>query len=78
MAQLKDDCFAFGGDLMSLDTALKLLRERINTVAGEEVLNLRSALGRIVAQDIIADRNVPPSDNSAVDGYALRQKPGFP
>ena len=71
MAQLKDDCFAFGGDLMSLDTALKLLRERINTVAGKEVLNLRSALGRIVAQDIIADRNVPPSDNSAVDGYAV-------
>ena len=71
MAQLKDDCFAFGGELMLLTDALALLRQRITTVVDPETVELRSALGRILSADIIADRCVPPYDNSAVDGYAV-------
>ena len=71
MAQLKDDCFAFGGELMPVTDALALLRERITTVVDPETVELRSALGRILSADIIADRSVPPHDNSAVDGYAV-------
>jgi molybdopterin molybdotransferase len=33
---------------------------------------LRSALGRVLASDVIAPFNVPAHDNSAMDGYALR------
>ena len=71
MAQLKDDCFAFGGELMPVTDALALLRERVTMVVDPEAVELRSALGRILSADIIADRSVPPHDNSAVDGYAV-------
>ncbi len=71
MAQLKDDCFAFGGDLMPLDEALSKLMENVEVVVGAETVPLRQAQGRILAEDITSDRNVPPHDNSAVDGYAV-------
>ncbi|MGB0671127.1 MAG: molybdopterin molybdenumtransferase MoeA, partial [Rhodospirillales bacterium] len=71
MAQLKDDCFAFGGALMPMDEALALLAERAETLAEPETVPLTGALGRILAEDVIACRPVPPHDNSAVDGYAV-------
>jgi molybdopterin molybdotransferase len=40
-------------------------------IAGHEFLPLRSALGRILAADIIAPHDVPAHDNSAMDGYAV-------
>lgn len=39
---------------------------------GHEQVNVRAALGRILAQDIISPIDVPLSDNSAMDGWALR------
>ncbi len=71
MAQLSDDCFAFGGELMRADAALAILAERIVCVAGTERLALRACRGRILAEDLIAARDVPPHDNAAVDGYAV-------
>lgn len=71
MAQLKDDCFAFGGELMPLDDALEGLSGRVGPVMGPEQVPLSAARGRILAEDIVADRDVPPFDNSAVDGYAV-------
>ena len=41
MAQLTDDCFAFGGELMPVDAALALIAERITPVAGVEMVKLR-------------------------------------
>ncbi|WP_291296604.1 gephyrin-like molybdotransferase Glp [Elioraea sp.] len=72
MAQLSDDCFAFGGALMSVDEALALLAERLAPVAGTERVALAAASGRILAADLVAPCDVPPFANSAVDGYALR------
>lgn len=72
MAQLTDDCFAFGGQLMSVDDALALIAERLPVVAGIETVPLNEADGRITAEDVIAGIDLPPFDNSAVDGYALR------
>jgi molybdopterin molybdotransferase len=71
MAQLSDDCFAFGGTLLSVDAALALVAERVTPVVGEESVKLADAAGRILAHDLIAAINVPPHANSAVDGYAL-------
>jgi len=75
MAQLKDDCFAFGDSLIPLDEALSQLEARIkDSLKGErqvENLPVDDCLFRIAAQDIVADRAVPPHDNSAVDGYAV-------
>ena len=71
MAQLKDDCFAFGGELMPLNDALRTLAERVRPVTGMESVALRAALGRVLAEDVTAGRDVPPLNNSAVDGYAV-------
>ena len=71
MAQLSDDCFAFGGRLMTADEALDLLTERLTVVVDPETVPLRAALGRVLAEDVIAERSVPPHDNAAVDGYAV-------
>ncbi len=72
MAQLSDDCFAFGGELMRADEAAAILAQRASTVTGTERTVLRQAGGRILAAGIVAGRNVPPHDNAAVDGYAVR------
>jgi molybdopterin molybdotransferase len=71
MAQLSDDCFAFGGKLMSVADALALLAERVRPVAEPEEVPLVDALDRVLAQDLEAGRDVPACDNSAVDGYAV-------
>ena len=71
MTTLKDDCFASGDELMPLDQALALLAERVAPVAAVETVPLRAALGRFMAEDVVASRHVPPEDNSAVDGYAV-------
>jgi molybdopterin molybdotransferase len=71
MAQLSDDCFAFGGALMRADEALRVLATRIVPLAGVETAPLRGLRGRVLAEDIVASRAVPPHDNAAVDGYAV-------
>ena len=71
MTQLKDDCFAVGDELMPLDQALALLDGKIGPVTGVTTVPLRQCLNRVLAEDVIAPRNVPPHDNSAVDGYAV-------
>jgi len=72
MAQLSDDCFAFGSGLLNIDAARAMIFERVMPVAGVERVPLRQALGRTLAEDIAAPINVPGYDNSAVDGYAVR------
>ncbi len=73
MAQLSDDCFAVGAKRrMTAAEALGLLAARVTPVAEAETVPLRAAHGRILAADVVADRDVPPHDNSAVDGYAVR------
>jgi molybdopterin molybdotransferase len=72
MAQLTDDCFAFNGPLLPVAEAEQLIAARVNPVSGRQSAPLREALGRVLAADIIAPVNLPPFDNSAVDGYAVR------
>ncbi len=71
MAQLSDDCFAFGGKLTPVHEALADLLERLVVVAGAETVPLAEAAGRFLAEDLVSDRSVPPHNNSAVDGYAV-------
>src|SRR5262249_1254807 len=44
---------------------------RISGLAPPELIPLGQALGRVAADDIRAPMDVPPTDNSAVDGYAI-------
>lgn len=71
MAQLSDDCFAHGGRLMRVDEARELLAGILTPVTGTEAVPLHQALGRILAEDVVSPVDIPPSPNSAVDGYAV-------
>ncbi|KQP70825.1 molybdopterin molybdotransferase MoeA [Methylobacterium sp. Leaf112] len=72
MAQLSDDCFAFGGALMRIEDAASLIAARLPVLAGTEWVSLVDADGRVAAEDVVAGHDVPPFANSAVDGYAVR------
>jgi molybdopterin molybdotransferase len=72
MAQLSDDCFAFSGPLLPIDEVERIIRERVAPVSEVERVALRAATGRVVAEDVVAPLDLPPFDNSAVDGYAVR------
>ncbi|AEC51148.1 molybdenum cofactor biosynthesis protein [Pyrococcus sp. NA2] len=56
--------------------ALRLLLNDMKEV-GEETVPLNEALGRVLAQDIVAEFNIPPFDRSAVDGYAVKAEDTF-
>ena len=72
MAQLTDDCFAFSGALLPLQDMERLIAERITPVSETERVPLRSARGRVTASEMKAPVDLPPFNNSAVDGYAVR------
>jgi len=72
MAQLSDDCFAFSGPLLRLADMERLIGERITPVSEIERVPLTAARSRVVARDVSAPVDLPPFDNSAVDGYAVR------
>jgi molybdopterin molybdotransferase len=72
MAQLTDDCFAFSGPLLRLEEMERLIGERISPVVETERVALHGARGRVIAADVKAPVDLPPFDNSAVDGYAVR------
>ncbi len=63
-----------GSELTSVDDALVQLLSAAKPVTATETLDLDATLGRILAQDCHVPADVPPADNSAVDGYALRQQ----
>ena len=71
MAQLSDDCFAFGGPMMSVDEAVGLIAARVTPVVDVEKVTIAGADGRILAHDVLAPLPLPPFTNSAVDGYAI-------
>jgi molybdopterin molybdotransferase len=71
MAQLSDDCFAFGGKLLGVDAALTLIASRVAPVVETEIVPLAMAAGRILSRDLVATIDVPPHANSAVDGFAI-------
>ncbi|MDF2118804.1 molybdopterin molybdotransferase MoeA [Roseiarcaceae bacterium H3SJ34-1] len=72
MAQLSDDCFAFGEPLLSLDEAARLIARQVRSVGASESVALSLADGRVLASDFLGASPLPPFTNSAVDGYAVR------
>ncbi len=57
--------------LISVEEALALVLRSIE-VLGLEKVDLLSSLGRVIGEDIYSLQDIPPWDNSAMDGYALR------
>jgi molybdopterin molybdotransferase len=56
---------------MRVDEALALLAERVQPLDRTEGVPLAEALGRVLAEEVVAGINVPPHDNSAVDGWGF-------
>jgi molybdopterin molybdotransferase len=57
--------------LLSVDEARQRLLSDLVSLASESV-ELEQSLGRVLAQEIVADTDLPPFDNSAMDGFAVR------
>lgn len=79
MTRLPNDCFATDTSPLSVEAALERIRGRLTPVTGIETVALDDALDRVLAEDVISPIDVPPHDNAAVDGYAVRSddlKPG--
>lgn len=69
--KLRDDCFLHDSDRLTHAEALSILRERMATVVDTEQVAVAEAPRRILAEDIVAPRDIPAHTNAAVDGYAF-------
>lgn len=58
--------------MLEFDQAQQLLAQAGAPVAGTEHVALEQADGRVLATDLAATVDLPPADNSAMDGYAIR------
>jgi molybdenum cofactor synthesis domain-containing protein len=59
--------------MISVTRALNIIDKNVNSL-GTERIDLSQAVGRILAEDIVADTDLPPFDRSQMDGYALRSR----
>ena len=59
--------------MISVNEALDKILSHVRPLGFEKV-SLLDSLGRVIAEDISAKRNIPPLDNSAMDGYVLRSE----
>ncbi len=58
--------------MTSLEDALAQLLALAHPIQTWETVPLADAQGRVLAEELLASQDVPPADNSAMDGYALR------
>ena len=63
---------------IKLEAAIEILTENVNQIEDVEEIELLEAVGRVVAEDVIANFDNPPFDRSPLDGYAINseQTPG--
>lgn len=57
--------------MVSVEKAREIILDRVPVLPAERV-SLETALGRYLAEDVISTLDIPPFDNSAMDGYAVR------
>lgn len=74
MVRIPNDCFSDPSEMLSVEEARSLIAQSSLQLTTEEVVDLQDCIGRILAKDIYSAINVPPANNSAVDGYAFSQK----
>ncbi len=64
--------------LTSVAEALQIAMKECSKVElAREIVRTEDALGRVLAEDVVAQHNVPPYDRAAVDGYAIRSEEAF-
>ncbi|MCK5876487.1 MAG: molybdopterin molybdotransferase MoeA, partial [Candidatus Marithrix sp.] len=65
-------CCGNDSKAISVTEALTKIYDDLQPISGNEQLSIRDALGRVLAEDISSKINVPPHNNSAMDGYAVQ------
>lgn len=58
-------------EMLSVSDAQQVILDRVQR-CGPELVALLDAVGRVLAQDVVAEDHLPPFDNSGMDGYAVR------
>lgn len=71
IAQIAAELHGYDPQALTVDTAGAFLAQLVAPVNGTERLPLTQALGRVLAEDVVSPIDVPPHDNSAMDGYAF-------
>jgi molybdopterin molybdotransferase len=57
--------------LLPIQSAISTMLKQVHPILESEQIELEDALGRVLAVDVESNINVPPNDNSAMDGYAM-------
>jgi molybdopterin molybdotransferase len=57
--------------MLSVQEALRIVKEQTHVLPPETVA-LAGVLGRVLAEDVVADTDLPPFDRAQMDGYAVR------
>ena len=60
-----------GDTMLTVEEAQRLVLEAV-PLLGTDELPLHESLGRVLREDVVATRDLPSADNSAMDGYAVR------
>jgi len=63
--------------LIQLDEALSLALAHVSQINRSERVHILQSAGRVSAEDVVSDLNVPPFTRSAMDGYAVRARDTF-
>ena len=71
MSELGPSPLTAGDPQLSVDDARREILARLAPIDGTETVMLSGALGRVLAADLVSPIDVPPHDNSAMDGYAF-------
>ena len=58
--------------MISVRQAREIILKNIFPLKQSELIKIESALGRVCALEIRSKENIPPFDNSAMDGFAVR------
>ncbi|HEY8570356.1 gephyrin-like molybdotransferase Glp [Microbulbifer sp.] len=66
---MSDACAENG--LRSVEAAKQILIDSIDPITETEIVPLEQACGRVLAEPVLSTLDLPPCDNSAMDGYAL-------
>ena len=75
LADIAAQLEAYDPQALPANEVLNFLDHLVATVQDKESVNIFDALGRVTAQDVISPLNVPPHDNSAMDGFAFDGTP---
>lgn len=57
--------------MITVAEAIGIIKEQTRALESEEI-DMTTALGRVLAEDVVADTDLPPFDRAQMDGYALR------